>query len=761
MPLSLLKTIYQKTQTLFLSALGSFIIVASMMWQFFPKRPHWLFISTACVFWIILMVIYEFAKPKLEKYLLHSKRDPFWLTTRNDWDKLFVLIALPFLVLFSRWEWFSTTYVLITFALIFILMNQVLSKHPNNQHWEKIHQIFFWSIFGVLLLNILIQYCIHRYNILDSANSYNLIIGRAFSMSVFWLIVFSVADWWYLKSRNRFGHIGIFAVSLLFLLSTILLAVNIGVVYFSGLNINPSIIGQIKGAGELAVSKENFIILIITLLILTALTYLQIHVHKKKRTIPTKTWHTYNQFVLTLSLLALILSYQTFITTPEANIIRSFYRYFVKNSDTTVLSPIIIEKLERFGLKYNAEIPSIAHQNTAFTPTTTNYLPPKFKTTPPNVVIVFLESFSARLSSVYNPLRPDTTPGLEKMAKNKNTTVVKNYYNASTPTITGLIAQLCSFLPPTGHQEIEKEKKLKNHRLLCLPKILRDVGGYKYSAYITAVEKDFANKDTIFASMGADEVLGTEELAQHIPGQPLSWGYSDHQTFNFLWDWMQTSTQPFMLMHSTVDTHPPFTKAQDKTPYGNGKSDVLNMVHTTDDAFAQFWDKFIVSEFAKNTIIITVADHAIFPTALGPGHFPEVPSTLNFYDKNTFLIYYPDSLLPRTVENYSASIDLAPSVLQMLNINTPNAFEGHSIFSDRAKYPNLLGMHELGLYINEAGPNNTRLEKYDTPGNLMCTEKDYTTDVKTPLTLCEFLNYYRWKRYMFEQGRFWEQSLLK
>ncbi|MDO8509672.1 MAG: LTA synthase family protein [bacterium] len=708
-----------------------------------------------------MITLYELCKQKLEKHLIQTKRDPFWLTTKKYWDKILVVSALPFVALFFRSEWLSITYILITFLAIFIFINKIFSKHPNNPYWTKIHQTFFLFMYSILIANTAIQYFIHRYNILDSAKSYNLIIGRAFSISAFWLIIFGLTDWWHLKKNNRSSQTAKLLIFILFISAIILLATNIGVVYFSGLNINPSIIGQIKGAGELAISKENLIILIASLIAILIFSYIQIRTNKMKKEVPTKTWHYYNFFILVFAFLALLFSYQTFITTPEANIIRSFYRYYISSSETTTLSPIIIEKLKRFGLNYDINQPAIAHQNTAFTATSTNYLPTKFKTTPPNVVIVFLESFSARLSSVYNPLRPNTTPGLEKMASHKNTTVVKNYYNASTPTITGLLAQLCSFLPPTGHQEIEKEKKLKNHRLLCLPKILRAVGGYKYSAYITAVEKDFANKDTIFASMGADEVMGTEELAQYIPGEPLSWGYSDHQTFNFLWDWMQTSTQPFMLMHSTVDTHPPFTKAKDKTPYGNGKSDVLNMVHTTDDAFLQFWNKFITSEFAKNTIIITVADHAIFPAALGPGHFPEVPSTQNFYDRTAFLIYYPDSLLPRKIENYSASIDLAPTVLQMLNINTPNSFEGHSIFSDRASYPNLLGMHELGLYINEAGPNNTRLEKYNTPGNLLCTEKDYTTDSKTPLTLCEFLSYYRWKRYMFEQGRFWEQPLLK
>lgn len=34
-------------------------------------------------------------------------------------------------------------------------------------------------------------------------------------------------------------------------------------------------------------------------------------------------------------------------------------------------------------------------------------------------------------------------------------------------------------------------------RIFCLPKILKN-NGYNYTAYITAVEKEYSNKDTIF-----------------------------------------------------------------------------------------------------------------------------------------------------------------------------------------------------------------------------------------------------------------------
>jgi hypothetical protein len=122
-----------------------------------------------------------------------------------------------------------------------------------------------------------------------------------------------------------------------------------------------------------------------------------------------------------------------------------------------------------------------------------------------------------------------------------------------------------------------------------------------------------------------------------------------------------------------------------------------------------------------------------------------------------FMMYVPDSVLPKEVTTYASGLDFAPSILHMLDINKPNSFDGHSIFDDQKKYSNLLGMHELGLYINEVvDKNGKRKVSYDVPDNLTCDENAVVSST-APLTLCEFLHFYKWKRQMFEEGRLWDK----
>jgi hypothetical protein len=65
-------------------------------------------------------------------------------------------------------------------------------------------------------------------------------------------------------------------------------------------------------------------------------------------------------------------------------------------------------------------------------------------------------------------------------------------------------------------------------------------------------------------------------------------------------------------------------------------------------------------------------------------------------------------------------------------------------------------MHEYGLYINEQVGNGRQI-RYQVPSEIVCAQTDFSTVSSAPLTLCEYLEFYKWKRHMFEQGRFWKK----
>ncbi len=734
---------------------GAFVISAG--WNFYhtKHKPYDRFFIFVISTWLVVFVgyrlfrwLYHFLTAKFNRHIFWQKEFGRFL------DSLFFLSSLFFLVFFCRNQLFSVFIFLGLMGLFFYKTQVYLSHHPSGHEWKIVNKNVFTLIFFLFGLFSIFQYLAYRFANFDAyLKFYNIVLFRSWAMTMFWVLGFVVSTliFWKIRSPWRYFAIALWGISVVLLVC--IWGVNIGIMYFTGLYLSPLMLGVADGAVGVASGPLTILVGASIIVILAIFGYIFRKIIHTYHGSSFRQWAYYSLALVAVSLFSLF-GLSSFKNTPEFTVAKNFYNFFLGTKTEAKLSPVIKEKMERFGLIYNTDDFHLAHKEQAFT-SGARLLSDNLIANKPNVIIIFFESFSSRLTSVYNKNVVDLTPGLEQMASDRHTTVFKKFYNASTPTINGIISQLCSFLPPTGYTEVEDNKNLQRLRLLCLPTILKD-NGYKSATYITAVDKEFENKNSIFTSMDTDGIYGQDELKNIIKGEPLSWGYSDHQLYPAMWRLIEQKKQePFLMMLSTVDTHAPFDLAQDMVMYREGDSNVLNSYRTADDAFAKFWKEFRQSKYYSNTIVVAVADHAVFPGADIKKLFPSDANKLSFYDETMFMMYVPQGKLPKEVDMYSSSMDVAPTLLQVLNINTPNSFEGHSIFDDRSKYQNVLGMHEYGLYINQEWNEDRRDISYEMPSELKCDEEVASLATSSPLTLCEYLEFYKWKRQMFEQGRFW------
>lgn len=733
---------------------GSFLIAVSWGWYHFYKHPKFVFLAKNLALWIGIILLFYLFLICYRFVIRHAKRDNFWQETFLSYlSELYFFASLFFLIFFFRIEWLSLIFFAATYWLFFRQTQKVLSLHPKGRQWLIANRTIFSLAFFLFVIQSIVQYAAYHYYILDSNIRYfDIVFFRSVAMVAFWLFGFAFAGLFQSYFKGPWRHALFIIWFALFAFGVAIWVVNLGILYYSGLYFSPIAVEHASESGAVTMNKVTYLLASAAVIVFIFFTYLLVNIKKAQKEAGKRIVNYYNFVILAISLV-IFLFLSSFQNTPEFSMLKSFYHYYFSKDITYTLDPGLQKKLFKFGLTYEPDQFFVNSRPEIFTPTTTRYLPDRLLKSTPNILIVELESFSARLSDVYNPKYKDVAPNLKEFAEDPHSTVFKNYFNASTPSITGNLSQFCSFLPPTGHNEIQEERKMQNHHLLCLPEVLKKKAGFKYAAYVTAVDKEFAQKDGIFTSMGMDKIFGTSELKNYINGEPLSWGYSDHQLFPAVFKFMQDAPQPFLITLATVDAHPPFNLAKDAVNYGDGSRPILNMFHTTDDAFGKFWREFRQSSFYKNTIVIAVADHAIFPGTLTVELFPEDAKTLTYYDQNFFVMYVPDSVLPKEVNIYSSGIDLTPTVLQMLNINIPNSFEGHSIFDDRKNYQNLLGMHELGLYINQLTDDGKRKIDYNIPTEIKCTN---APDLSDNLNLCEYRQFYEWKRQMFEEGRFWK-----
>lgn len=748
----------KKYQQLIYSILGSFVLAAGLGFYFAPHNPRLKFIIYCNVYWLLFFIAFWIFALIIKKAL--QKRHKYW--TEYFYQKLpelFFFISLLFLAFLGRTEIMSLIIALVFFVILFWRAQKYLQMHPLANDWQTANKsIFLLGGFFFVLFSI-IQYLAHKYYILDSSTLFHVVVLlRAAAMSALWLVGFVWSQAFYHRHEGYKRYLLLIFWSICFVIAMIFWIANLRALFVSGILLTPTAVEHASGAAKVIFSQITLIYIAIAIVCIALLGYLlhrSIRLHASGSQRP---WFCFGYVLSGLALL-IILVIAPIKNTPEAMVIYSFYDYYFGKNNTTEIDKEILRKLNKnFGLTYNPDEFYVNRRENVFN-TLQNLLPTKFQKQKPNIMIVFFESLSTNLTDVYtNVWNGELTPNLKNFSEDKHTTVFHNFYNASTPTITGILAELCSFLPPTGHAEIHLEGKLSKFFLSCLPDILRQQAGYKKAVYITAVEKDYAHKDTIYKSAGVDDIYGTEELAKIIPEEPLAWGYSDHQMFSVMPKFLSETPQPFLLMLSTVDTHQPYVTAKDVIKFRDGKSVVLNAFYTTDDAFGKFWDYFKQSEFYDNTILIVVADHAIFPGSVH--NVPEYKNkpeyeTLSFYDENAFMMYVPDSVLPKKIDTISSGLDFTPTLLHMLNINATNTFEGYSIFEDRKKYPNVLGMHELGLYINQKTEKGRKIS-YELPINLQQSCADSPASTSTPeLTLCEYERFYKWKRNMLEEGRLW------
>lgn len=143
---------------------------------------------------------------------------------------------------------------------------------------------------------------------------------------------------------------------------------------------------------------------------------------------------------------------------------------------------------------------------------------------------------------------------------------------------------------------------------------------------------------------------------------------------------------------------------------------------------AFFWEYFKESSFYDNTIIVVTADHTIPPTVEYRKIIRPKNQAVSFFDEITLIIFDKRYNFPKRLKVKASSIDLVPTILQLLNINNIlNPFQGLSIFSDRKEHPSLLCTLMSGFYTYDN--NGILFNSYADDKELGDTYDHMTTNI--------------------------------
>lgn len=296
---------------------------------------------------------------------------------------------------------------------------------------------------------------------------------------------------------------------------------------------------------------------------------------------------------------------------------------------------------------------------------------------PWNVLLVIQESLRANeLSALGNK-----DPLYQQLTKNMQETFAKGIlftetYGAGFETKIGQIASQCS-LPATPSYPLMVENPLAN--IVCLPDIFANLDYDTF--FFHADDNHFDNQEEFYHFHKVHHIYGKDSFSKSTARGGL--GYSDHALFNLSLDELAKYKKPFFATILTLTNHAPLVLPSDAPAFIDPKLAMEDQILAyVDWAWGDFYRKF--SAKFQHTITIFVADHG---TGRGEG-MQEIGLTKEQLKRIgriplVFLIdNLPASLEGLQIDNLSSQIDIAPTLLELLDAKLgQHAMLGDNLFS--------------------------------------------------------------------------------
>lgn len=329
------------------------------------------------------------------------------------------------------------------------------------------------------------------------------------------------------------------------------------------------------------------------------------------------------------------------------------------------------------------------------------------RTDRPDVFVVLLESFNARLVEAKAPNGVEVTPFFNSLIPQG--LYAENFYNNSMQTSRAL------FIIFGGVYESYKGKAFSSFtglNLRPLPEILGDAG-YRTVFFNAHDDLNFDNKGPYLRKMGFRELVAmTGPLVEDVPADKFwNWGIQDDLFFRKSFDWLGaeerrdagSEAKPLLAVFLTLTQHYPHDRipAALRAVYPEPRDRAehfMNAQYLSDLFLREFFRQLERRPRSRDAIIILTGDHS-FPAG-EHGTWNEQ----GFYEESfrtPLLILWKGRLAPGRIRGTAYDqVDIAPTILDLVGLDTPNHFIGRSLFAPPRPRPLLLTQPYDGLYLS-------------------------------------------------------------
>ncbi len=283
-----------------------------------------------------------------------------------------------------------------------------------------------------------------------------------------------------------------------------------------------------------------------------------------------------------------------------------------------------------------------------------------------NVVLISVESLSGDYMQYFGN-KENITPYLDSLIP--NSLFFSNFYASGTRTVRGLEA-LTLAIPPTPGQSIVRRPK--NEDLFSLGSVFKK-SGYDVR-YIYGGNSFFDNMGYFFGHNGY-QVLDKGDIPEQLVHHTTAWGIDDEATFQYTLDQCDKSYREGKLFFNhmmTVSNHRPYTYPDGRIDIPSSAQSSAGGVKYTDYAIHSFLKEAAKKPWFDQTVFVIVSDHC--SRSAGKTDLP-----VNRYHIPC-IIYAPQLIKPTIEKRLISQIDLAPTLLGLLNIPYTSQFFGLDIY---------------------------------------------------------------------------------
>lgn len=357
-----------------------------------------------------------------------------------------------------------------------------------------------------------------------------------------------------------------------------------------------------------------------------------------------------------------------------------------------------------------------------------------------NVVLISVESLSGDYLKRFGN-KENITPYLDSLIPHG--LWFDKFYASGTRTVRGLEA-LSMAIPPTPGQSIVRRPD--NDNMFTMGSVLK-AKGYEVN-YIYGGNSFFDNMGKYFSNSGY-KVLDKRDIPDSLIHVTTAWGVDDEAAFNFTiqqCDRSFNSGTPFFNHIMTVSNHRPYNYPRGRVDISPAAQTPQGAVKYTDYAINKFIKDAQQKPWFNNTLFVIVADHC--SKSAGKTDLP-----INRY--HIPCIIYAPQLVKPTIENRLVSqIDLAPTILGLMNLNYTSRFMGYDIYHMNAGNERAF----ISTYQDMGYIKNGRMVILSPRQKTEMFKPDFITGVNVKITpsdslVNEAIAWYQGASFLYKSGR--------